>query len=188
MKKLTYLIIAMTLIVATSVTSCKKITDLLEITLRDVVFDVDVNASELTTKNDGFGFGGTATLNPAGNSDLAPYLSTIRRVEIKEIKVTVTSVSPATGLELLDASFSLTDNTNSDNFTYTVSTATPLTVGTEIILDSSTPNFDKVSDIISALHSSTVSLQGHVNQTGFTIGFNYSIKADITVGVPEGDK
>lgn len=187
MKKLTLLLIAISLVSAVSFVSCDKVTDLLETTLKDVTFDVDVNVTELTTKDNGYAFGGTGTINPSANSALSQYLSLIRRVEITEVKVKVTSVTPASGLELYDATFSITDTENQANFTYTITTTTPIVVGTEFVLDSSTPNFSVVSDIISDLHAADIALGGHVSETGFALGFNYSIKADITVGVPQND-
>gem|GEM_PF-7034504 len=186
MKKLTYVFIVLAFVVAGTFVSCNKITDLLEITLPDVTFDADINVEELTpTKNGGYAFGGSGTINPSANSDIAPYLATIRRVEIKEVKVTVNSVTPSTGVNLIDAYFTITDLENGDTFTYNVSSTTALTAGTEFILDSTTPNFGVVSDIISNMHEATISLGGHVDQTGFTLGFNYSIRADVTVGVPQ---
>ncbi len=183
MKKLSYLFIALTLITSISIVSCNKVKDLLEITLRDVTFDVDVDATELTTKDGSYDFGGSGTISPRSNADLNPYLSLIRSVDITEVKVTVTSVNPS-DLNLLGATFSITDNDNGAVFTYTVTTSTPLS-GATFIIDSSTPNFSIVSDIINDLHDATVSLTGSVDQPGFTIGFNYSVKADIVVGVPQ---
>lgn len=185
MKKLTYVFIALTLLIGGTFVSCNKITDLLEVTIPNVTFDADINVDELTTKDAGYAFGGSGTINPSANSDVAPYLATIRRVEIKEVKVTVNSVTPSTGVNLLDAYFTITDTENGDTFTYNVSSTTALTAGTEFILDSTTPNFGVVSDIISNMHEATISLGGHVDQTGFTLGFNYSIRADVTVGVPQ---
>lgn len=179
--------IALTLITSITLVSCDKITDLIEITLKDVAFEIDVNVAEMSTKIDAYKFGGSTTFDPSTNSELEPYLSTIREVNIKEIKVTVNSITPVTGVDLLDATFSITDLVNSANFTYTISTTTPLTVGTEFVIDETTPNFNVVSDIINERHSATVSMEGQVNQTGFVLGFTYSIIADITVGVPEGE-
>lgn len=188
MKKLTYVIIALTLITSISVISCDKITDLLELTLYNVTFDIDVDVAELTTKDGSYEFGGTATFDPSNNPDLEPYLATIREVEIKEIRVTVDTIVPITGIDLIDASFSITDLVNNANFTYTITETTPLFVGKEFVIDETTPNFNVVSDIINDRHSATVSLEGHVNQTGFVLGFTYSIVADITVGVPQDDE
>lgn len=184
MKKLTYVFFVLTLVAATTFVACNKIVDLLEVTLTDVTFDADINVSELTTKDTGYAFGGSGTINPSANSDMAPYLATIRRVEIKSVKVTVTSVTPSTGLDLYTASFSITDDENGDSFTYSITSTTPITVGTEFLFDENTPNFDVVSDIISSMHQATVNLNGTVSQSGFTLGFNYSIVADVTVGVP----
>ncbi|HAG15267.1 MAG TPA: hypothetical protein DCG69_01910 [Bacteroidales bacterium] len=184
MKKLTYLFIALTVFASGAFISCDKVKDLLEITLYDVTFDVDLDVSELSTKVDGYAFSGTASFDPSSNADLAPYLATIREVEITELKLTVTSITPATGVSLIDASFSLTDNVNSAEFVYQITTLTPLVVGTEFIINQNTPNFSVVTDIISNMHASTISLSGHVNQPGFVIGFNNLITADITVGVP----
>ena len=183
MKKLSYLFIALTLITSISIVSCNKVKDLLEITLRDVTFDVNVDASEITTKDGSYDFGGTGTISPRSNADLNPYLALIRSVTITEVKVTVTSVDPA-DLNLLGAVFSITDNENGDVFTYTVTKSTPLS-GDEFVIDSSNPNFNVVSDIINNLHDATVSLAGSVDQAGFTLAFNYSVKADIVVGVPQ---
>lgn len=184
MKKLSYLLIIMSVFISGLFVSCSDVKDALETTIEDVTFDVDVNVSEITTKDDSYEFGGSATLDPKGNSDIGPYLSTIRAVKIKEVIVEVTSITPATGIDLMDATFTLTDLENSAAFTYQITESTPLTLGKTFVLNSSTPNFSVVSDIISDLHSSTVSLSGHVNQTGFVLGFKYTIVADITVGVP----
>ncbi len=184
MKKLSFLFIALTIITTVAIVSCNKITELLEITLTDVTFDINLDVSELSTKIESYAFGGTATFNPSSNSEINEYAETIRSVVITEIKLTVTSITPATGLSLLDATFSLTDNVNAAEFTHTISTETPLFVGKEIVFDENTPNFNIVSAIINDMHNATVSLTGHVNQTSFTIGFNAEIMADITVGVP----
>lgn len=185
MKKLTLLLIAISLVSAVSFVSCDKVVDALETTLKDVTFDVDVNVTELTTKDGSYGFSGSGTINPSANTALSQYLSLIREVNITEIKVTVNSVTPA-GLELLDAEFTITDDVTGSSFTYT---ATPQVIdGTTVFLmDSSLPNFSVVSDIINELHAATITMGGHVNETGFAISFNYSIKADITVGVPQND-
>ncbi|MCD6180531.1 MAG: hypothetical protein J7K39_11575 [Bacteroidales bacterium] len=186
MKKLTYLFFVLTLAVSATFVSCDKVTDLLEITLKDVTFDVDVDVAELTTKDGGIEFGGSGTINPRANSELTPYLSLIREVNITEIKISVNSVSPA-GLELLDATFTITDDVTGNSFTYSPDRQV-IDGTTEFILDSSLPNFDVVSDIINDLHAATITLGGHVSETGFAISFNYSITADITVGVPQDDK
>lgn len=186
MKKTTYIIIVLGLIMSGSFTSCKKINSLLEITLNDVQFEVDLDANVNSTKSGSYEFAGTATFNPSDNSEVNDYLETIRSVVIKEIKLTVSSITPATGVSLLDATFSLTDNVNAAEFTHTISTVTPLIVGTEFVFNENTPNFNIVSAIITDMHAATVSLTGHVNQPGLIIGFNSLITADITVGVPEG--
>ena len=185
MKKLAYVLIAFTLVISSTFISCDKVTDLLEITLHDVTFDANINVTELTTKDGGYGFGGSGSIDPAENSALTQYLALIRNVEITEIKVTVNSVTPATGLDLYDATFSITDDETGANFTYTLTTTTPITEGTDFVLDSSLPNFGVVSDIINDLHPATIAMGGHVSETGFALDFNYSITADITVGVPE---
>lgn len=95
-------------------------------------------------------------------------------------------MSPA-GLELLDAEFIITDDVTGKSFVYTVDTPQVIDGSTEFVLDSSLPNFDVVSDIINDLHAATITLGGHVSETGFAISFNYSITADITVGVPQDD-
>lgn len=183
MKKLTYLFFVLTLSVSTTFVSCNKVKDLLEITLRDVNFEANIDATELTTKDGSYGFGGSGSINPAANSALSQYLELIREVNITEIKISVNSAMPA-GLELVDGTFTITDDVNGNSFTYT---ATPQVIDgtTEFVLDSSLPNFGVVSDIINDLHAATISVDGHVNQTGFTLSFNYSITADITVGVPQ---
>lgn len=187
MKKLTYFLIALTFVVTgSSLTSCKKIVeDLLVITLQDVHFESTVDVSELLTKNDGFGFGGSKTLIPSQVSAVMPYLATIREVNITEIKVVVTSVTPASGLELLDAAFSITDLSNDEAFVYTLPEAQAIAVGTEFVIDSSSPNFGVVSEIITNMHEANIFMGGTANQTGFLLSFKYSITADITVGVPE---
>lgn len=187
MKKLAYVLVAFTLVVSSTFVSCDKVTDLLEITLRDVTFEAEINVTELTTKDGGYEFGGSGSIEPSENSALSQYLALIRNVEITEIKVTVNSVTPATGLDLYDATFSITDDETGANFTHTITTTTPIIVGTEFVLDSSLPNFGVVSDIINDLHDATIAMGGHVSETGFALGFTYSIKADITVGVPEDD-
>jgi len=184
MKKFMYLFIALTLLVSVGVVSCDKVKDALEITLKDVKFDVDINVAELTTKDGGVTFGGSGTIDPASIPELADYLALIRGVNVTEIKVTVISVTPATGLSLNSASFSITDMVNNANFTYQITSPVPITVGTEFVINSSTPNFNVVSEIISSLHEANVVAGGNVSQAGFVLGFNYSITADVTVGVP----
>ena len=185
MKRLTILFIALTLLVSGAFVSCKKVKELLEITLHDVAYDVDINVSDLATKDGGYAFAGTATFDPSSNSELEPYLANIRRVVITEIKITVTSITPATGISLLNATFSLKDNVNNAEFTYQF-TPKPLVAGAEFIIDNNAPDFSLISDIITNQHQSTVSIRGSVNNPGFVIDFNTAIKADITVGVPNG--
>ena len=187
MKKLAYLFFVLTLTVSATFISCDKVTDLLEITLRDITFEANIDVTELTTKDAGYEFGGSGTIYPRQSSALSQYLALIREVNITEIKVTVNSVTPASGLDLYDATFSITDNVTGANFTHTISSTTPIVAGTEFVLDDSLPNFGVVSDIINDLNEATIAMGGHVSETGFTLSFNYSITADITVGVPEGD-
>lgn len=187
MKKLSYLLFVLTLAVSAAFVSCDKVKDLLEITLRDVTFDVNIDVTELTTKDGGYEFGGSGSIDPVANTALSQYLELIREVNITEIKVTVNSATPASGLDLYDAIFSITDNVTGANFTYTLTTTTPIVAGTEFVLDDSLPNFGVVSDIINDLHAATIVMGGHVSQAGFVLGFTYSIKADITVGVPQDD-
>lgn len=186
MKKLVYLFFILTLAVSSAFVSCDKVKDLLEITLRDVTFDAEIDVTELTGKDSGYGFSGSGTINPSANTALSQYLELIREVNITEIKITVNSVSPA-GLELLDAEFIITDDVTGKSFVYTVDTPLVIDGTTEFVLDSSLPNFDVVSDIINDLHAATISMGGHVSEAGFALGFTYSIKADITVGVPQDD-
>jgi hypothetical protein len=185
MKKLTYLFFVLTLAVSATFVSCDQVKDLLEITLRDVTFEDNIDVTEQTTKDGSYGFEGSGSINPAANSALSQYLSLIREVNITEIKISVNSVSPA-GLELLDATFTITDDETGNSFTYSPD-AQVIDGTTEFVLDSSLPNFGVVSDIINDLHAATITTEGHVSETGFAISFNYSIKADITVGVPEDD-
>lgn len=163
--------------------SCSKIKDALEITV-PVTYNVPINVAEGLTKSDAYPFGGTASFDPSSASELEPYLATIRNVAITEVKVTVSSINPATGVELIDATLTITDNVNSQSFTYAIPAAMSLAVGSSFTIDKNAPNFSVVSDIINSLHSATVSLNGHVNQTGFSITFDNQISANITVGVP----
>ncbi len=185
MKKLTFLFFTLTLLTAGTFISCDKVTNALETTIPDLTFDVNINVAEINTKTGSYEFGGSGTIDPSTIPELQPYLALIREVVITEIKITVISVTPATGLELYDATFSLTDLVTSDNFTYSIPSSIPLEVGYEFIIGTSTPNFNVASEIISSLHEATVSAIGHVSQTGFLLGFNYSITANVTVGVPQ---
>jgi len=185
MKRTTYFLIAFALILAGGFTSCEKVKSLLEITLTDVPFVINIDVQEISKKDSGVEFGGSGSFDPNDSPELAEYLDLVRNVEITEIKVRVTSATPATGLELSDAFFTLTDQANQASFTYNLPAAMDIVVGSEILIDSNTPNFSVVSDIISDMHAASVSLGGHVNQSGFILGFEYSIKANITVRVPE---
>ncbi len=182
MKRTNLVFFILTVLMAVSFTSCQKI----EVTLTDVSFVVNVNVEELTTKDSGVAFGGSGIIDPSSSPELADYLDLIHHVEITEVKIKVISAEPATGLELNDVYFSLTDNVNQDNFTYEITSPRPIAVGTEFIIDSNSPNFNVVSDIINDLHEATVGIDGHVNQAGFVLGFEYAVKANITVGVPSG--
>ena len=186
MKELKYLLIVMTLFASGIFVSCQAVIDVLEITLHDVVFEVPLDATEITTKVTSYPkFEGSATFNPTTNPELEPYLEAIRGVSITEIKIMVTSITPATGVSLIDASFKITDNVNSAEFIYLITETKALAVGTVFTIDNTTPNFNVVSDIINNLHAATISFEGHVNTAGFVIGFNNIITADITVGVPD---
>lgn len=182
MKRTTHLFLILTLLLAGSFTSCQKV----EITLNDVSFVVNVDVSELSTKDSNIEFGGSGIIDPSTSPELADYLTLIHNVEITEVKIKVISAEPATGLELNDVYFSLTDNVNQSNFTYEITSPTPIAVGTEFIIDSNSPNFNVVSEIINNLNEATVSINGHVNQPGFVLAFEYAVKANITVGLPSG--
>ncbi|MDA3905134.1 MAG: hypothetical protein PF484_03575 [Bacteroidales bacterium] len=168
---------------------------MLEVTLQDVEFNIDLNISE-TTKTGSYEFSGTAIFDPAINTELEPYYETIRDVTITEMTITVTSITPSTGVSLLDASLTITDNVNGTQFNHIISTVKPLTaytpstpttpeiLATEFVIGLTAADFSVLSGIINDMHDATVDFSGHVNQTSFTIGFNVGIVADITVGVP----
>lgn len=183
MKKLTYLLTALILFGSGAFYSCNKVKDLLEVTIKDVEFTAQINSSNLVTKSDGFQFAGTVTIDPKDNPELAPYLETIRRVEVTNVKIAIDSVAPTSGLILNDAIFTIKDNVNDSTFTYTIPEAIPLAKGTVIQIGGDSPDYSTISDIISALHVVNLGVDGHTNQLGL-VNFTFTIKADITVGVP----
>ncbi len=183
MKKISFLVIIMSMLISSMFISCSKIIDALEITV-PVTYNVPINVAEGLAKSDTYPFGGTASFDPSSASELEPYLATIRNVSITEVTMIVSSITPATGVSLTDATLTITDNVTNASFTYTITTVTPLVVGTSFTINKSAPGFDTVTNIINDLHAATVSLNGHVNQTGFSITFDNIISADITVGVP----
>jgi len=182
MKKLSYLLIALILLGSGVFSSCDKVKDLLEITLTDVEFTADFNASDLIMKAD-IPFEGSVTFDPKDNPELAPYLETVRRVEVTEVKITVNSVTSVSEIILNDAIFSLTDTVNSDVYSYTTPEPIPLKVGTIILIGGETPDYSIISNILSALHVAKVGMEGNLNQPGL-LDLTFTIKADITVGVP----
>lgn len=184
MKKLSYLLTALILLGSGVFSSCDKVKDLLEITLTDVEFTVDFNASDLNLKIDPIPFSvPPVTFDPKDNAELAPYLETVRRVEVTEVKITVNSATSIGEFILNDAIFTLTDTVNSDVYSYTTTAPITLEAGTIIMIGGETPDYSKISDIISALHVASLGMEGHINQPGL-LDLTFTIKADITVGVP----
>lgn len=182
-KKLTHLIIATAFILVGSLTSCDKVTDLLEITLEDFVYSVEVPVDIETTKGSGFTFNGTGPFDPNASPEDESFGKIIKQVDLKSISIMVSELTASSEVVIYDAVFVITDDETGKSLTFEITEPITIYPFMEFVIDPSTPNFSVLADILKDLHPATISINGHVNQNEIALTFMYSITADLTLGV-----
>jgi len=182
-KKLTYLIIATALILTGGLTSCDKVTDLLEITLEDFVYSVEVPVDLETSKVSRYAFNGTGPFDPNASPEDETFGKIIKQVDLKNISIIVSSLSASSDVGIYDAVFVITDDVTGKSLTYEIVEPIIIYPFMEFVIDPNSPNFSVLSDILKDLHPATIRINGHVNQKEIALTFMYSITADLTLGV-----
>lgn len=182
-KKLTYLIIATALMLTGGLTSCDKVTDLLEITLEDFVYSVEVPVEFETTKSSSYAFNGTGPFDLAASPEDESFGKIIKQVNLKSISIIVSSLSANSTVEIYDAVFVITDDVTGKSLTYAITEPITIYPFMEFVVDPSTPNFDMLADILKDPHPATIRIDGHINQNEIALTFMYTITADITLGL-----
>lgn len=178
-KKITYLIIATALMLTGGLTSCDKVTDLLEITLEDFVYSVEFE----TTKSSSYTFNGTGPFDLTASPEDESFGKIIKQVDLKSISIIVSSLSANSTVEIYDAVFVITDDVTGKSLTYAITEPITIYPFMEFVVDPSTPNFDVLADILKDPHPATIRIDGHVNQNEIALTFMYTITADITLGL-----
>lgn len=181
--KLTYLIIATAFILTGSLTSCSKVTDLLEITLEDFAYSVEVPVEIETTKGSGYAFNGTGSFDPNASPGDESFGKIIKQVDLKSISIFVSSLTASSEVIIEDAVFVITDDETGKSLTFEITEPITIYFLTEFTIDPNTPNFSVLVEILKDLHPATISINGHINQNEIALTFMYSILADLTLGV-----
>jgi len=182
-KKLTYLFIATAITLAGGLTSCNKVTDLLEITLEDFAYSVEVPVEIETTKGSSYAFSGTGPFDPNASPGDESFGKIIKQVDLKSISIMVSELQASSDVIIEDAVFVITDDETGKSLTFEITEPITIYPFMEFTIDPSTPNFSVLADILKDLHPATISINGHVNQNEIALTFMYSILADLTLGV-----
>lgn len=182
-KKLTYLFAAIAIVLTGSLTSCNKVTDLLEITLEDFAYAVEVPVEFGSTKSDGFAFNGSGPFDPNASPDDETYGKIIKQVNLKSITIFVSELTAPSEVIINDAVFVITDDETGKSLTFEIKDPITIYPFKEFTIDPNTANYDVLADILKDLHPATISINGHINQNEIVLSFTYSIVADLTLGV-----
>jgi len=175
MKKLSFIFLLGIVLSAFTFTSCDKIEDAVEVTI-----NTDFEAPLVVTpEGKSATFNETVVLDPRESKDLKDYLDDIKSIDITKIKIKVVSVDPA-GIELENATFTITDNVTAEKFEYSTPDNSKLTAGQMFEVGSDHPQWAIINKIISDLHASTVTAVGSVNNDEFTIEFKLIISVKAT--------
>lgn len=184
-KRLTYLFIATTLVLTGGLSSCDKITDLLETTLEDVLYPIFVSA-EITPNNDGANaFRGTSPFDSSDSEGNELVGQIIHGVDLKSVKLVIDNFTYETELEIFDAVIEIKDDVSGESLIYSIPAPVSITPFMEFEIPSSTSNYNVVTDIIQDLHAATVTVNGHISEDDVDLAFMVYIVADITIGLPE---
>jgi len=184
-KRSIYLIIALAMLLIGSLSSCDKITELLEVTLDDFAYPVIVSVDITSSESSPYAFSGTGDFDGITDPDEDEYVGDIiHAVNVKSISIIISDLAADSEIELLDGVFTLTDDVTGKSLTYEINEPITITPYMEFVIDPSTTNYGIVEEIIKDIHQSTITINGHVNQDEIYLTFMYTIVADVTIGVP----
>ena len=182
-KKLTYLFIATAITLAGSLTSCNKVKDILEITLEDFAYAVEVPVEIGATKGSSIPFSGSGPFDPNASPGDESFGKIIKRVDLKSITIMVSELQASSDVIIEDAEFVITDDVTGKSLIFEITDPITIYPFMDFTIDPSTPNFSVLADILKDLHPATITIVGHVNQNEIALTFMYNIVADLTLGV-----
>jgi len=184
MKKVNILFLIGILFTAITFTSCDKIADEVQDSI-EVTINTDLEApfiakpvTEKANADGGYEFREIIIIDPSQNPDLSDYMEKIQSVEVTGINILVTSIS-TTSLVLNNAIFTLTDNVNGSEFVYSTPVNNAISVGTSFHIGDTDPNWAAVNQMISDMHSTTLTARGSFNEDNFEVGFVYAISVKV---------
>lgn len=183
MKKLSLFMMAGLMILAGSFTSCDKIADEIqdatEVTI-NTTLDIPIVAVPESTKStdENATFSETATIDLSTNDDIKDYLDKIQSVEVTKIVVNILSSDPL-NLTLIDGAFRVRDNVTGDAFSTSTLPNMPIAVGSSFEVGPSTPGWETINKIIASRNSATLSAYGTINNSTFSVGFEYIIHVKV---------
>ena len=187
MKKISYLLMAVMFVASFSFTSCQQIADSIEDSAEITIqteFSIPLTVVPVGGKSlndDVYHFASSTILDPAENEDLTDYLSDIKKLEIKGIKILIKSVS-TTGLILDNSTFIIKKQGEGDNiFTYSTPEGMALVEGAEIVIPNDHPDWDELNSLIKRMSPMSISVSGDINNDAFTVEFEWIISTKITV-------
>ena len=149
-------------ILAVGVASCSLFDVEIDTTFSgDLAIEVDEPVMKSTTA-DGYPFEAYATIDVLDDEDVYEYQDKIDDFIVSGVTVSVTSVTPNQGVELLPkTSFTITNGTRTA--TWTLASSMPVLVGTSQDLEDLGKIYDTVNAILDDMKPFTISAVGHTN-------------------------
>lgn len=184
MKKLSALFAVALIVLAGTLSSCKKIEDKLRDAM-DVTIHTEIETpftvvpdAVRSTRAGSSNFSSNSIIDISENDDLEDYLDNIQSLEVTKIKVMITSTTPS-GLALVSSNFSIIDNVNGDSFSFATPANMPIIDGSQFEIGSDAPGWDIINRIIASMHASTLNVTGTINNDTFEVGFVHIIDVKV---------
>ncbi len=143
-------------------------------------FSVDIPVNEMTTKTDGYKFGGSAVLNPNANEETKNWA--ILKVVLGEVRLIIKEASTTDMLFAYLIEINVTDNETNKSVSHTIDGINSLHPDNSFLLPSTPSNTAFFTDIINKNHTATVEIICYTSQSDVDIVFAFKISALVGLG------
>jgi len=157
-----------------SISSCKKIDH-----EAYTYYRTDINTTDLSTKADGFLFGGSSILDPNLNDETRDWQ--IAKITLTETKLTITEANLKDMLMSYRMELKITNNKTDKSITHIMDGINSLSVDNSFIIPDNETNNAFFKEMIGNRQTHTVEIKGYASQKGSILKFNFKVGAFVAL-------
>lgn len=162
--------IAVYIIILIALSNCKKIDH-----EAYTYYRTDINTTDLSTKADGFLFGGSATLDPNLNEETRDW--EIVKITLTETKLTITEANLKDMLMSYNLELKVTNDKTGKSITHIMDGINSLSVDNSFIIPDNPTNNAFFKEMIGKRKTHTVEIKGYASQKDSLLKFNFKVGA-----------